>query len=307
MPMRKATAHTRPIWRLAAVLALAFLALFAAAPADGLARVQAHPATWQVASQHGSAVLFGSQHVLPANVDWMTPELEKALAAADVLVFEAPLDADTFAAFRTLMAERGMLPAGRTLRSLLPPDAGPKLDQALAMLHWPETMVGDKRPWLAAFMFDSELIRRQMQNAVAGPDLALMQRAKRDKTEIRYLETAESQLALIAPADSKVELQLFMATIDDAKTADSDLKEMSTAWINGDAAALEKLIMQNSEGMPQFRDYFFTDRNTAMAAKIAAMLKEDKKFVVVVGAGHMVGKDGIPALLRAQGFKIEGP
>ena len=58
---------------------------------------------------------------------------------------------------------------------------------------------------------------------------------------------------------------------------------------------------------PEARAAFFTDRNRAWVKQIEAMLRERKTFFITVGAGHLVGKDSVPALLRADGYKVDGP
>ena len=60
-------------------------------------------------------------------------------------------------------------------------------------------------------------------------------------------------------------------------------------------------------GHPEARATFFTDRNRNWVKQIDAMLRERKTFFITVGAGHLVGKDGIPAMLRADGYKVDGP
>jgi uncharacterized protein YbaP (TraB family) len=37
------------------------------------------------------------------------------------------------------------------------------------------------------------------------------------------------------------------------------------------------------------------------------MLGEDQDYLVIVGALHLVGNDGLVALLRKQGFQVEQP
>jgi hypothetical protein len=49
------------------------------------------------------------------------------------------------------------------------------------------------------------------------------------------------------------------------------------------------------------------DRNRRWAPKIEAMLKEKHVFFVTVGAGHLTGPVGLPALLRKAGYKVDGP
>jgi uncharacterized protein YbaP (TraB family) len=37
------------------------------------------------------------------------------------------------------------------------------------------------------------------------------------------------------------------------------------------------------------------------------MMADGKTHVVIVGAGHLVGKDSVIDMLRAKGVKVEGP
>ena len=48
-------------------------------------------------------------------------------------------------------------------------------------------------------------------------------------------------------------------------------------------------------------------RNAAWTRAIAERLAGSGETVIVVGAGHLVGPDSVPALLRARGIKVEGP
>jgi uncharacterized protein YbaP (TraB family) len=48
-------------------------------------------------------------------------------------------------------------------------------------------------------------------------------------------------------------------------------------------------------------------RNRRWTEQILERLAGSGTTVIVVGAGHLTGPDGVPALLRARGLAIEGP
>jgi uncharacterized protein YbaP (TraB family) len=295
--------------RFAALFFLAFLAAFAPALAQTTApqTVQAQPALWRVQGDHGTVYLFGSIHVLPPNVDWQTPQVKRAAKRADVFVFEIPLGVDTVNRITALVGERGTLAPGQSLRQMLPPDSQADLDKALASLQLPETAVDNKRPWLVSLMIDAVLMRKHMQQFEFGADHILTQQATDRKMEIRYLETVDQQLALLAPGDPTVELQSFEAELKSFQTEDSDLVAVTDAWEKGDTAALDDITNKEFKDHPEARAAFFTDRNRNWVKEIEAMLHERKIFFISVGVGHLVGKDGVPNLLRADGYKVEGP
>jgi uncharacterized protein YbaP (TraB family) len=293
--------------RLAAFFILAFLAAFAPARADAPQTVQAHPALWRVHGDHKDVYLLGSIHVLPPNVNWQTPEIKRAIKRADAFVFEIPLGIDTLNRVTALVGERGTLPPGQSLRKMLPPDRQADLDTVLASVQLPVTAVDNKRPWLVSFMLDAIVLKRHMQQFTLGADSVVSEQATKSGKPIRYLETVDQQLALLAPSDPAVELQSFEAELRSFETADSDVAAMIDAWEKGDTAALNAVTAKEFEGHPEARAAFFTDRNRAWVKQIEAMLHERKTFFITVGAGHLIGKDSVPALLRADGYRVDGP
>ena len=290
--------------RLAVSFILAFLAAFAPARAEAPQTVQAHPALWHAHGDRGTVYLLGSVHVLPPNVDWQTSEIKRAIMRTDVFVFEVPLDADTLNRITALVGERGTLPPGQSLRKMLPPDSQADLDKVLAAVQLPETAVDNKRPWLVSFMLEAILLKKHMQQFTLGVDAVVDELAKKSAKQVRYLETVDQQIALIAPSDPTVELQSFEAELKSFETADSDIATITDAWEKGDTVALDAVSSKEFEGHPEARAAFFTDRNRDWAKQIEAMLHERKTFFITVGAGHLVGKEGVPALLRADGYKV---
>ncbi len=291
--------------RLAAPLLLAFLAVPALAGAPPA--LQAHPTLWRLHGNHVTIYLFGTIHVLPPNVDWQTREIKRAIGRADAFVFEIPLDARSMSQVTTLVSERGALPPGQSLRKMLPPDSQNDLDKVLTEVQLPEASVDDKRPWMVSFMLDAILLKQHMQQFALGADSVISGRAKKSGKPIRYLETVDQQLALIAPSDPAVELKSFEAELKSFETADSDLAAITQAWEKGDTAALNDIDGKTFKDHPETRALFFTDRNRNWVKQIEAMLHEHGPFFIAVGAGHLVGEGGVPDLLRADGYKVEGP
>lgn len=290
--------------RLAALLFLGFLALPApAAPQI----VHAHPMLWRVEGDHGSVTLFGSVHVLPPNVDWQTPDLKRDIKNADIFVFEVPLDSDTINHVSALMAKRGSLPPGQSLRQMLPADSQVDLDKAIASIGSPEAAFDNKRPWLVSLMLVSAHLQQHQQQFALGADSVVLREATKAKKPIRYLETVDQQLALIAPSDPKVELEALEEELKSFATEDADIAAITSAWETGNTAALDALSSKEFVGHPEARATFFTDRNRNWVKQIEAMLRERKTFFITAGAGHLVGTDGVPALLRADGYKVQGP
>jgi uncharacterized protein YbaP (TraB family) len=77
--------------------------------------------------------------------------------------------------------------------------------------------------------------------------------------------------------------------------------------MQGDVRTLAHLTAADIKDYPELRKVLIEDRNRAWVKKIAALLNDNKTYFVAVGAAHLVGPRGVPALLRKQGFKVDGP
>src|SRR5229473_2396607 len=120
-------------------LAALSLALSPAATRDAAAQADA-PALWRVDGPKGRVFLFGSFHLLPADVKWRTPAVESALNGAAVVVFETDFTgAQDPQASQALIAKYGLLPPGQTLPSVLPGSTRAELERAATDLRIPPT------------------------------------------------------------------------------------------------------------------------------------------------------------------------
>ena len=294
---------------IAAVFLWVLLALQPSAVAGTAAPtfVEAHPALWRVHSSRGTVYLFGSVHLLPQNVNWHSADVNHAMHRASVFVFEIPIDDAAKDRVKSLIATRGTLPPGQSLRSLLPPQSQRDYDNAVAYLGIPGTALDTKRPWLASLTLDAIVLMKRSQLAAFGVDVIMTGEAKDAGKKLRYLETLDQQIALLVPQDPAVELEDFEVELREIETEEQELDKLTKAWETGDVATIAKLTDNAFEGRPQARAAFFDNRNHAWVKQIEAMLREHKIFFVTVGAGHLAGDAGVPALLRADGYKVDGP
>jgi len=277
-----------------------------------LSPFQAFPSLWQIKcdpikGDPGEVYLLGAVHVLPVNLHWRTPGIGRALSRSDVLVFEVPQDETALAQLNGLIQAQGFLPAGQTLRAQLHPAALSDYDAALAASGLSAASVERERPWLAGLQLMFAQIAKLKFSASDGVDSILMADAARNHTQMRYLETIAEQFALLAPQDRELELQEFESGLKDLRDIAGGLEPLLHAWSTGNQTQLDKLINGDLDEFPQARKLLLDDRNKRWAPKIEAMLKEKHVFFITVGAGHLTGPLGVPALLRKAGYKVEGP
>jgi len=272
-----------------------------------LPQKSADPSLWHVKGPAGEAYLFGSVHVLPPGLAWQTPAIRRALARSDVYVFEVPQDEKAVAELSGLMQQKGFLPPGQSLRGLLHREARSDYDAAVAASGLPPAAIDRDRPWLAGLQLMFGQMTKLHFDRDTGVEAVLSDRAAREHKQMRYLETISEQFALLAPDNDMLELEEFESGLKDLRDITAELDPMIKAWSAGDQASLDKLINGDLDQFPEARKELLDDRNARWVPKIEAMLKEKHVFFITVGAGHLTGPKGVPALLRKDGYRVDGP
>ncbi len=287
-------------WRARAWALVAALAL-AAAPAS------ARPPVWTVRGAHGAALLFGSVHLLPTGLDWRPPALTQALSKADELWFELPIDQATSAEAVRLASRRGILPRGDRLSAHLTVAQNARLGRVAESLGLPRSALEAMRPWFA------EVTLSLLVDARAG---AMVSQGVEEQIETlapptarrRSFETARQQIAFLADAAMADQVAALDETLREIEERPGAYGRVVDEWMAGDlkgvaADALEPL----RRASPTIYRRLITDRNRRWAGALQRRLSRPGTVVVIVGMGHLVGPDGVPALMRAKGAQVEGP
>jgi len=265
------------------------------------------PSLWYIKADVGEVYLLGSVHVLPPNLHWRSPRIDRALGRSDVYVFEVPQDEPALSQLNGLIQAKGFLPPGETLRAQLHAEALPGYDAAVAASGLPPAALEHERPWLAGLQMMFAQIAKLKFAPGNGADSVLLEDAARQHKPARYLESIAEQFALLAPDDRALELEEFESGLADLSDVAGGIEPMVKAWSIGDQAALDRLINGDLNAFPEARKQLLDDRNKRWAPQIEAMLKEKHVFFITVGAGHLTGPGGLPALLRQSGYKVDGP
>lgn len=273
--------------------------------AAGAARGQ--PPVWTVHGPQGEIVLFGSVHMLPPGVDWRPPALTAALARADQLWFELPLDEGAANEVRALVRRLGALPPGDTLWAHLEDGQRADVERAAARLGIPAQALAPMRPWMA------DLTLSVAADAAAGarPGEGVEARLAADAPPAARrlaLETASEQIGFLAAGDTAGQVASLEETAREISGDPGLYARVLAAWLSGDVAALDReaLAPMRARAPASYRR-LIVDRNRRWARVLSALSAEPGVKVVVVGAGHLVGRDGLPARLRARGLKVDGP
>jgi uncharacterized protein YbaP (TraB family) len=282
-------------------------AMLQTAWADDTPVRDAHPALWTVHGAAGTAYLFGSIHILPPDVNWRSAEVETAIKGSDAFVFEIPIDAATQAAAQTYVAKNGMLANGESLRAILPPEMEARYDTVVMQSGLPAAAVDRMQPWLASIVLSVAMLKTQKFDPALGPDTVLQAEAVAAGKPVLALETVEQQFGMLASGDRKTNIESLASTLDDIIDQPTLVDDMLGAWMTGNTEKLDALLNGNLDKYPDARKTLLDDRNKAWVKKLIVLLRQKKTYFITVGAGHLLGPKGVPALLRRAGYRVDGP
>lgn len=260
----------------------------------------AHPAIWAIENRDGATIgwLFGTIHALPDNTRWESPVLDRALAQAGVLAVEVS-DLSDKAAIGRIFNRLATNNPGPPLARRLDPKTRSRLAALFARDGIDSHHFDGMETWAAALAI-AQL--DQPGSADNGVDLALISRfAGRPVTE---LEGAARQLSVFDTLPQSEQRDLLKGVLDESDEPPQDRSELVRAWAAGDLKRLERLSRKGILADPELYDALLRNRNRDWASKIADMLIAGQQPFVAVGAAHMLGKDGLPALLTIHGYTV---
>jgi uncharacterized protein len=259
---------------------------------------------WMIAGKSNVVYLLGSVHLLKREHYPLATPIMAAFTNSQIAAFEADLEKMEDPVVQLKLLNQAKLPEGETLREHLTAETYRRFAGRVMETGLPEEAFNTFKPFVAAITLQMLELQKLGADPEFGVDKYFFKRAKAGGKQILALETVEFQIDL-ATNFSKSEGEMAMkSTLDDIDNTRKQFSEMITAWQRGDAASLEKLLNDALREAPTIYKRFLTDRNERWIPQIEKLLTGNKNAIVIVGAGHLVGADGVVELLRKRNFKV---
>jgi uncharacterized protein YbaP (TraB family) len=274
--------------------------------------VSAPGATGRVAGKHmlfrvrgpaGATVyLLGSVHLLDPQAGKLPAEVDSAFAHAKTVTFEASLDTAQMRGMELMT--RGQFSGGATLRSSLSPAGAAKADSVLKPYGLSVDQANRFKPWFVSALMAQMVMRKAKFEPQYGVDVQLNNRAKQAGKPVMSLESVDFQWGLFDRIPMADQERMLTTTADPDSSAQA-LSRIKDAWTVGDATLLDSLLNRAAVEAPGFFAIVITDRNRNWIPKIEDLVKGKDDALVVVGAAHLVGSQGVVAMLKAKGYTVE--
>jgi uncharacterized protein YbaP (TraB family) len=260
---------------------------------------------WRVRSKTATVYLLGSIHYLTNNAYPLSATIEDAFGESNVLAVEANVN-NPDQLFFTKFLESAFYPEGDSLQSHLSADTYALVHKEFGKFGLPEELIERERPWFLALTLTSLQLLKSGFDPNLGIDMHFLSKAGGKK--VVELESLQYQTALLSGMTDAEQESFLRYTIGDLQTMEKESERLVTAWKSGDAGGMGSILregMSKEAGMSSVWDKLLYERNKNMLVRIEQFLKANDTVFVVVGAGHLVGKKGIVAMLRANGYAVE--
>jgi uncharacterized protein YbaP (TraB family) len=266
-------------------------------------------ALFKVSGQDNTLYLYGTIHAGKPDYYPLEPHIGKALAGAPVLALEVDVASDP-TAVQAAFSPHGLFPAGSPAYAGLAAERRQRLEAALKKQGVDPAAVGQLKPWMLVMMLALVDLAKLGYDPALGVDLHLAGLA-RGKARISELESVQYQAALLDRMPIETQWTLLEETLEHMASGRQlrEARELFAAYEHADRNALEG-IAQRIEGDDSvsgkfMREVMLVERNGPMADKVAKLLARENNAVVAIGLMHLLGKEGVPELLRKRGLQVE--
>jgi uncharacterized protein YbaP (TraB family) len=265
-----------------------------------------HPVTmWEVSGAKNAVYLLGSIHLLRQEDYPLPTALDGAYANADVLVMEIDMDdLDPFATQAAFMTY-GVLQDDRTLRDLMGDDLYEQALSAAEAIDMPLDMLSKTEPWYAAMTIEIMMLDRIGFNPMLGIEMYMMSKAQADGKRIDGFESVEEQIQFLDGMSVQAQREMLMSTLTEGAKLAEMMDELVAAWRHGDVAHLESGMLDDLRKHEELNKALVTDRNGRWVDRIGTLLDDDENYLIVVGALHLIGRDGVPKQLERLGYRVQ--
>ena len=259
---------------------------------------------WMAEGITNRVYLLGSIHFLREQDHPLPRVIGDVYEDAETLYMELDMDDLDPLFMQSTINRLGMLEEGTSLREVMGEELYTEAAAKAAELEIPLEMLERTEPWFAAITVEQLMLARIGFNPAYGVEMHLLKKASSDGKEILGLETVEQQLGYLDGLSLGAQRELLMQTLAESAVIREIMDDLILAWRSGDIDYLEQTLLDEVSGYPELYDAVVADRNRLWVNTIDELLDDGEDYLVIVGALHLVGEDGVPRLLEQRGVRI---
>jgi len=279
-------------------LAALFSALF-------ISQSHAKAPVWKVSKGDDFIYLGGTIHML-SDKDYPLPQaFQEAYANTDNVVLETDIRGLEAPELQGRILEAISYQDHRGLSNVLTRDVYKQLEEVLKSRGLPIAVLDKLTPFGAMMTVTQIELQRLGLIGVDGVDLHFTKRAEKDEKPRLSLETVEEQLVFMHSMNDLDPDTVIKSGIEELENMQNVWSGLVSAWRLGDLKQLETMGIDDMKSQfPNMYQTMLVQRNKAWLGDIEALMTNQDKEFVLVGALHMAGEEGLITQLAKRGYTI---
>ena len=246
-----------------------------------------------------NSFIFGTFHLMCKDDIILSAQLRAALSASDVLYLELDMDdpAMLFGAMKYLNMRDG-----KELKEFYTDEEFARITSFFSdTLHTPVMLFKNAKPYFLVALLYPKMLHCSPAGSI---EEALVKEAKEYGKEVKGLETIEQQASIFDSIPYEIQAKELLNNIDSLDKYQSEFDELLTSYKSQDLSRIEKLMSKTDMGLGNNMDLLVDARNRDWISQLDTLMKTESIFAAV-GAGHLVGENGVLQLLKDKGYKVE--
>lgn len=257
--------------------------------------------------------VFGTHHFAPLSIVDSIPQLLTTLKSVDQVCGEIVLDDMESPAVMQALQQAVIIPGDTTLQTLYTSQQYEELATKLKSLLGADISQLNKiKPAFLINQMNMLFAIKSVKdyNPQLQIDTWLQAQAKEMQKRVLGLETTDFQIGILFDSQSlNRQARMLLCSVNNAYDIERQIGAMTSAYMAQDIAQLEKIINtkyhNELDALPEEENLLFFDRNKNWVKLMPSIMKNGSTLFVV-GAGHLIGKNGLIDLLKNSGYTVEG-
>lgn len=256
---------------------------------------------WEISGKdlQKSSYLFGTYHFADKGFIDTMKVLNEKLNLADAVVGELVMDKEM-----AMKLAPYMMMKENTLDSLLTPKEFKMLNDYLKTIgKYDLSKMNKLKPVMIQTIIVQALAPKTFTATNPAIDQYIQDYGKANHKKVFGLETVEDQAKVLFGSDLIRQKEMLIKSVKEVNKIKKGTQKLHQYYITQNLKKLAKMFTSSKDFTAAEMDGLLKNRNDKWMAQLPKMMQNQSLFIAV-GAGHLIGKDGLIKGLRAQGYTL---
>lgn len=250
--------------------------------------------------------LYGTIHLIPKDRYALPKAVETALDKTEQIAFEIDMREMTNIFTQFTLLNKAFMRDGKRLRDLLSAEdyayvKAKMSERGLASVGMLERI----KPMFLSMMLGSEGENpMDGKGKMTSVEMELFRSGKQRKMSSTGLETTASQMEIFEAIPYEQQAKMLVGSLRSTEKGSDEFGTMLALYEKQDIDAMHTMMEDEGEGMSNYKDILLDRRNKNWIPLMGRIMRQ-QPTIFAVGAGHLGGAQGVIALLRKEGYRVD--